>query len=221
MTVLATRVLWSLLSCAALYVQTATGYETMEEAAQLARKLIDHSPSIGAMATVYPADHPTLSGEPFVLQEYYARRVPCHTNGSLALILMPISRHGANILASPGRSVSITVADEHPAASRARVALIGNVTVFKELAGVPDKDALEACFLAKHPDVPRWLPGSQESHASYWATFDPHTIYYVGGFGGAHYIGYIPLAVYQAANSTSHESHAKMSGALVEQAYLL
>jgi len=173
--------------------------ETVGEAAVLARKLVDRSPSsLGVMATIYPANHSTLAGEPFSLQEYYAS---CHSNGSLTLLFMPISRHSQNIMASPTHSASLSVTDESPDASRARVALIGNITIFKDLQSAPDVDAIQACYVAKHPDARRWLPGPNEPHIAYWARFDPHTIYYVGGFGSEHFIGYIPLDAYQNPGS--------------------
>ncbi|OCH95171.1 hypothetical protein OBBRIDRAFT_721227 [Obba rivulosa] len=148
------------------------------------------------MATVYPDDHPTLSGEPFPLQEYYAS---CHVNGSLTLLFMPISRHSQNILSRPNHAASISISSSPPDASRARVALIGNVTVFRNVRDTPDVDQIQACYLEKHPDAHRWLPGPKEPHVAYWARFDLHTIYYVGGFGSEHYIGYIPLELYEGA----------------------
>ncbi|KAI0081231.1 hypothetical protein K474DRAFT_1656712 [Panus rudis PR-1116 ss-1] len=156
------------------------------------------------MATTYPDDHPTLAGLPFSLQEYYAS---CHQNGSLTLLFLPISRHSQNILQSPTHAASISVGSEHPTASRPRVAFMGNVTVFRSLNDTPNKEEIQSCYLEKHPDARWWLPGPKEPHIAYWARFDPHTIYYVGGFGNLHYIGYIPLDVYQNATSTPKEDH--------------
>ena len=42
---------------------------------------------------------------------------------------------------------------------------------------------------------------------AYWARFDPHTVYFVGGFGDEHYIGYIPLQKYQGATAATHPVH--------------
>ncbi|THH31803.1 hypothetical protein EUX98_g2394 [Antrodiella citrinella] len=151
--------------------------------------------SVGTMATVYSPSHPTLANQPFALQEYYSS---CHENGSLTLLFMPIARHSKNILASEGRVASITVAHEHPTASRARVSLMGNVTVFYNVDETPEKDMLKSCYLQNHPDARHWLPNG-DAHAAYWARFDPHSVYYVGGFGGIHYIGDIPLDLYQAS----------------------
>ncbi|PSR74625.1 hypothetical protein PHLCEN_2v9691 [Hermanssonia centrifuga] len=77
---------------------------------------------------------------------------------------MPISRHSQNIVRAPGSTASISITHAHPAASRARVALMGNVTIFHELEDTPDRDAIESCYLTKHPDARRWLPGPEAPH---------------------------------------------------------
>ncbi|QRW24240.1 pyridoxamine 5'-phosphate oxidase family protein [Rhizoctonia solani] len=86
-------------------------------------------------------------------------------------------------------------AERGPAAT-ARVALMGNVTVFYGVTGEGDTEAdLEArqmseCFLAKHPDAKWWVPGRPGApHVAWWARFDPQAVFYVGGFGNEHYIG--------------------------------
>ncbi|KAI0344655.1 hypothetical protein BDW22DRAFT_1412427 [Trametopsis cervina] len=173
--------------------------ETVEDAARIARALVDNSPNaIGTMATIFPADHDTLAGQPFSMQEYYAS---CHTNGSLTLLFMPISRQSQNVLKSPTSSASISILSERPAASRARVSLIGNVTVYKDLETAPDREAIQSCYLEKHPDARIWVPGPDEPHVAYWARFDVNSIYFVGGFGGLHYIGYIPPELYASSGS--------------------
>ncbi|TCD71251.1 hypothetical protein EIP91_011729 [Steccherinum ochraceum] len=168
----------------------ARAEESVYDAARLARKLVDLSPSsVGTMATIHPAGHPTLANEPFALQEYYASK---------------------NILASQGRVASITVASEHPAASRARVSLMGNVTVFDDVDATPDRELIEACYVQNHPDARHWLP-SGNSHAAFWARFDPHSIYYVGGFGGIHFIGDIPLALYQSSAASRNRVPGRLA----------
>jgi len=191
-----------------LCAQHVGAEETEHDAARLARELVDLSPSsVGTMATLHPSGHPTLANEPFALQEYYAS---CYENGSLTLLFMPIARHSKNILASEGRVASITVADEHPAASRARVSLMGNVTVFYNVDDTPEKDMVQSCYTQKHPDARHWLPDGN-SHAAYWARFDPHSVYYVGGFGGIHYIGDIPLDLYQSSVPSTHRIPGRLA----------
>ncbi|KLO14605.1 hypothetical protein SCHPADRAFT_903139 [Schizopora paradoxa] len=150
------------------------------------------------MATIYPQDHPTSPGEPFALQEYYA---PCHSNGSLTLILMPISRHSQNILQSPSHAASVTVWSTPPAASKARVSLVGNVTMLD--AGLVAASGIQECYLQRHPDAKWWLPEDPDApHIAVWARFDPHSVYFVGGFGDKHYIGSIPIDLYQNTTGT-------------------
>jgi len=142
------------------------GYETVQDAAIISRNLVDLSPDfIGTMATVYPSNHPDMAGQPFGLQEYYAS---CFTNGSLTLIVLPISRHSRNILHSPAHSASLTISSPHPAANHARVSLIGNVTVFQNSNNVPEEEAIKACYLAQHPDASQWLPNDDKAaHVAY------------------------------------------------------
>ena len=84
----------------------------------------------------------------------------CAKNGSLTFIFMPISQNSRNILSSPKHSAAITVR-AHPArASNARVALIGNVTVFGGEQELAEEEAkgLADCFTKRHPDAKWWLP---------------------------------------------------------------
>lgn len=185
--------------------------ETVEEAARLARDLVDIDSS-ATLATVYPSDHPTMASQPFALMEYYAS---CHSNGSLSFIFMPISQNNRNILHSPGQSATFTVASRPPQANTARVALMGNVTI--HYPGHDDEegvDAIERCFLERHPDAKWWIPGRKPAHTAFWARFDPHTIYYVGGFGNEHFIGFIPLSLYQGARSEQLPGRPRPEGGL-------
>ncbi|KAI5123671.1 hypothetical protein M0805_001700 [Coniferiporia weirii] len=182
----------------AALVAYAVGKETVQDAALLARGLVASSQAIGVMATVFPSNS-SLQGEPFALQEYYAS---CHANGSLSLITMPISRHTQNILHSPTHSASMTVWSSPPAASKARVSLMGNVTFLDSRFAVDS--GIRDCYLRQHPDARWWLPDDPDAaHLAYWARFDPHSVFFVGGFGDKHYIGNVPLDLYQNALSSS------------------
>ncbi|PVF97738.1 hypothetical protein CPB86DRAFT_413028 [Serendipita vermifera] len=181
-------------------------HETVKDAARFARSLVDSNDAAGTLATVFPADHPTLAGQPFALMEYYAS---CHTNGSLTFIFMPISQNNRNIIHSEGHAATFTVATHPARAASARVSLMGNVTVLydTDIEG-EEIGKLEKCFLARHPDARWWIPGKKPAHTAYWARFDPRTIYYVGGFGSEHYIGYIPLRTYQEAHPQDHATNS-------------
>ena len=91
------------------------------------------------------------------MQEYYAS---CFSNGSLALIFLPISRHSQNILHSPSHSASVSVWSEPPSASQPRVSLMGNVTLLEDDDG--EVQGLKECYLAQHKDARWWLPGDDE-----------------------------------------------------------
>ncbi|KAF9010496.1 pyridoxamine 5'-phosphate oxidase-domain-containing protein [Cyathus striatus] len=159
------------------------------------------------MATVFPSNDADLAGQPFSMQEYYAS---CYQNGSLTLLFLPISRHSKNVLHSSRQSASISVTSEVPAASRPRVSLIGNITVFTNTSAISDLHLIKQCYLEKHPDAKWWLPDDDDAaHISYWARFDPQRIYFVGGFGGAHYIGFVPLDLYQKAHTDRMDEEEK------------
>ncbi|KAF8315813.1 hypothetical protein DL93DRAFT_2096485 [Clavulina sp. PMI_390] len=96
--------------------------------------------------------------------------------------------------------------------TKPRVSLMGNLTLLSDdwmhvrgtHSGDPsenqdgdDSDELAECYLSYHPDSKWWIPGRGAFHDVAWARFDPEAVYYVGGFGGTHYIGYIPLDLYQ------------------------
>lgn len=194
---LTTLLLTFALPLGALTTPLARRRETVQEAAALARGLLASSESpIGTMATLYPADHrdPSLAGQPYAMQEYYAN---CFANGSLALILLPISQHARNVLRAPAHGAALTVSADPPGAARARVALVGSVALLGDAEG---DAALRACFVRAHPDARAWLPGDEDgAHTAYWARFDPHSVYFVGGFGDEHFIGHVPLEIYRAA----------------------
>ncbi|KAH8827188.1 pyridoxamine 5'-phosphate oxidase-domain-containing protein [Flagelloscypha sp. PMI_526] len=178
-----------------LFLTSALAYETVYDAARIARSLVDDSEtSIGTMATTFPSEYPNLPNHPFALQEYYAS---CHQNGTLTLLFLPISRHSQNILHTDGHAASITITSTRPAARNARVSLLGNVTIFEDTPTVPELQRIKQCYLNIHPDAKWWLPDDDgAAHISYWAFFHPHSVYFVGGFGDKHYIGWVPLDLY-------------------------
>jgi len=164
--------------------------------------LVDRSPfQVGAIATNYPAGHPTLPNESFALQEYYAS---CFQNGSLALLMFPISQTTKNIYneSNPTRQATLTIQSEPPMAASPRVALMGTVTRVEE--NLFESQGVEGCYVDAHRDTKSWVPSKWGAHASFWARFDPHAIYYVGGFGGLHFIGYIPPDLYRSSSALPH-----------------
>ncbi|KAJ1305745.1 hypothetical protein OPQ81_010477 [Rhizoctonia solani] len=108
-----------------------------------------------------------------------------------------------------GWQAKSAIAERGPAAT-ARVALMGNVTVLYGVTGEGDTEAdreahqMSDCFLARHPDAKWWVPGHPGApHVAWWARFDPQAVYYVGGFGSEHYIGWIPVELYRNSSTAS------------------
>jgi hypothetical protein len=63
----------------------------------------------------------------------------------------------------------------------------------------------EECFLAKHPEAKWWLPGAG-FHDFKWYNLEIEEIYYIGGFGGIHYIGWIDVDTYYSATANSNSA---------------
>ncbi len=61
------------------------------------------------------------------------------------------------------------------------------------------------CFGAQHPDARWWMPGNGGFHDFKWYSLEVEQVYYVGGFGGAHYIGWIDKQTYLGASARREE----------------
>ncbi|WVQ73315.1 hypothetical protein IAR50_002883 [Cryptococcus sp. DSM 104548] len=206
-----------------MFAVLTAGKESALDAAANIKKLV-HQVTTGTLSSVFPASaddppqfregikfgyrhangeeyvpyKPKLEGRPFALPEYHA---PCHSAPSLTFLILPISRSSKNILQHPQHYATYTLAAEvgkgETSMSSARVALIGNMTILRDLSEKEEADLAE-CYLSYHPDARGWLPGKDGSpHFSEWARMDLEEIYYVGGFGDAHYIGDVPVGLYE------------------------
>ena len=63
---------------------------------------------------------------------------------------------------------------------------------FKKFENQTDVIQAKACFLARHPEAEDW----PTSHEYDFYTMDIEYIYWVGGFGGTHYIGFLDPDMY-------------------------
>lgn len=70
---------------------------------------------------------------------------------------------------------------------------------------VQQHEKAAACFGAQHPDARWWMPGSGGFHDFKWYSLEVEQVYYVGGFGGAHYIGWIDKQTYLDASARREE----------------
>lgn len=80
------------------------------------------------------------------------------------------------------------------------------------------------CFSVKHPEAKEWQVGHSIIchvaliHVAYRRSFhDFHfyelqvkEIYYVGGFGGLNYIGWIPRELYQGSGDIKQDTHFRL-----------
>lgn len=153
-----------------------------------------------------------------------AKRVHGAREGDLLFLALPVSQAWRSALA-PNATVTYAVASspdphvvdlrhaEHSPsgrqvwdadrpqwrrglASKRRTVLYGKVKHVE--ASEDTAKALHKCFVAHHADAAYWTPGSDASpHTALWVRFQPERIYYVGGFGDEHYIGWIDPALYR------------------------
>ncbi|EPQ26957.1 uncharacterized protein PFL1_05592 [Pseudozyma flocculosa PF-1] len=78
--------------------------------------------------------------------------------------------------------------------SKGRATFFGHFELLDETSTAPgtDRDDLSRCFLSHHRDASHWAPGAKESpHVPFWARFVVGRIYWVGGFGDEHFIGWL------------------------------
>ncbi|EIM20257.1 hypothetical protein WALSEDRAFT_70015 [Wallemia mellicola CBS 633.66] len=196
------RIVISLISYLITFV---LAIENKAEAARLARHLVESVRGIGTISTVFPEGH-GLQGHPFSLEAYYA---PCYRNGSLTVLMMPISQSFNNILHNEDHNATISVMplDGTARASNYRVGLIGHISEIDKRSsnGMGDEGSrLRECYLSTHPDSAIWVPPHGVPHNSYFARFDIDHVWYTGGFGNSHYIGYIPESLYSVSTAESN-----------------
>jgi hypothetical protein len=166
--------------------------ETEAEATTNVARLVNHV-TVGTMASVFPEGSEN-AGHPFALMESHA---PCHPDGSLTFISMPISLMQRNIKATGGKASYALATPRkqrtHNEYAIPRVSFIGDYTVFDEV-DQKEHERLRECFVSYHPDAKWWIPeDAHGAHVSKWARFDPTEIYYIGGFGNVGWIGHIPV----------------------------
>lgn len=113
--------------------------------------------------------------------EYFA---PGPQNGSLYMLLMPISHTIHNVFVDPAKEATFTIKDEqgeresdHGAGgtNRTRLEFWGNIKLL-------ERDSDEAAvarrqYVKYHPDTKFYLP-PHDAHLSYWARFDPVCLFH-------------------------------------------
>lgn len=187
------------------------GMPSKEEAARVARTLV-HRESLTTLVTVGKNNVP----EGYV--EYYA---DCGSDGNPVMLNVHIGTGFRNIAAGSDATLSVRVGD-HPVTENTNPWYPGGIV--KSTAGSPrvslrgkfedlNKDeieAVEACFLKRHPDAKWWLPGN-DVHATHWVKFNVDSLHMVGGFGDRAFIGEISGDVYRDAKLLKHGEGSNLS----------
>ncbi|KAF9579758.1 hypothetical protein BGW38_003858 [Lunasporangiospora selenospora] len=168
--------------------------ETRGQAAGLARDLIKNT-GVGTLMSIMNAEQHggVVEGYPFGSMDYYVD--DCDDSGTPLMLLSHLQINVQN--ARTRNAVSLAVRKLPAPGERGNPMVDPRVTLMGRLVDVPaDKQAkAEACFVAKHPEAKWWLPGAG-FHDFKWYTLDIQEMYYIGGFGGIHYIGWIDVDAY-------------------------
>jgi len=210
----ATALACSLLSLTRAVSLTSGSRETVQQAALHARTLLsERSDGLGTLMSVFPADYEDESLRDLAIggMEYFATT----GTGNLIVLAMPISKQIRNIIDSDRHNVTFAVKDElayrklgaYGATDRNRV------TVFGSMHEVTDEAEISKAvrtFGKVHKDAKAYFPG-KGPHQAFWAVIRVQAVYWVGGFGDTHYIGWIPLDMYRDAHERQWASQQDSS----------
>jgi len=169
-----------------------TTLETVHDAARLARQLV-HDTGVGTLMTTMASTE--FAGHPFGLMDYYADE--CSSTGDVILLISGLQINARNFAKDNRVTLSIrSLQGEGSPMAEKRVALLGEIL----RTGDDEFKTIKDCFVAKHSDARAWLPdGKTPFHDFHFYRLRVKGIYYVGGFGGLHYIGWVPEETYHAA----------------------
>lgn len=97
--------------------------------------------------------------------------------------------------------------------SKGRATLFGHFELTNATTDPESSRRMSQCYLHHHPDASHWAPGSKASpHVPFWATFVVNRVYWVGGFGDEHYIGWFDQSDWNNAwKSSPVQSPEKLS----------
>ena len=99
--------------------------------------------------------------------------------------------------------------------SKGRVTLFGHFDIFNVTHHPDQAEKALDCYLGHHPDASHWAPNATESpHVPFWAKFSVNKVYWVGGFGDEHYIGWFSSDEW---NTAWKEHHSSSRGLLADE----
>ncbi|KAF9409370.1 hypothetical protein BGZ76_005702 [Entomortierella beljakovae] len=134
-----------------------------------------------------------LEGFPFGSMDYYVD--DCDAPGKPLMLLSHLQINVQN--AKTTNRVSLAIRKLPGPGERGNPMVDPRVTLLGHLEPLDEAkhDKAEACFLKQHPEAKWWLPRSG-FHDFKWYNMEINDIYYIGGFGGIHYIGWIDVETY-------------------------
>jgi hypothetical protein len=177
----------------------------------LARRLLALS-STAVLTTVFPrnlSDIPAygrtpadVAGISIGLPEYIA---DCEGDGNPTIIALGVStstknaEYGDDNTGGTNVSLSVSWWDQYERvvgreswsqANLPRLSLLGHMEEMSEHD--VKKQRISRCFTEVHKDARLWIPGSKNAaHQGKWARIVVEEAYFIGGFGGANYIGWL------------------------------
>ncbi|KAI8982037.1 pyridoxamine 5'-phosphate oxidase-domain-containing protein [Mycotypha africana] len=189
------------------YSTFVLAYQSVEDAAKLARQVLSDAGRGHIVTLMDETVSEEFGGFPFGIMEYYSDK--CMSNGNLLLFMSDLQMSARNMHKNMDK-VSFTVTalkDYNPGwgnhttpVEQPRFTLFGNITRLPE----SQTESALTCFCQTHPEAKPW----RRFHDFNFYEFHVQGLYYVGGFGGLNYIGWIPLEIYK---------HAALSTAFIRQ----
>ncbi|KAK9762033.1 hypothetical protein K7432_012607 [Basidiobolus ranarum] len=161
--------------------------KTAEEAAVLARQMV-RDYGIGTLITSYP------DGQPFGTMDYFSD--DCGRTGNPIFLMSTLQISVQNLDTSPRGAFAIQMQLPNPRQSpmpHARFTLMGEVKKIPQAEA--ESQQLKECFLRKHSEAKWWInyPDFQ------FYRMEVDRVFWIGGFGGYHYIGPIDPDTYHSA----------------------
>ncbi|SAM03378.1 hypothetical protein [Absidia glauca] len=177
--------------------------QDVNAAAALARQVVQDS-GIGTMLTLVDSSvNDQFEGYPFGLMEYYAEGCDNVDSGDLLLFMSDLQINARNAH-HQNQKVGFTIRAlkdyNKPFGNQSTPVQQPRFTLLGELVQMPRslrKDNMK-CFGQAHREAIFW----ERFHDFAFYRLEVKSIYYVGGFGGINYIGWIPLHLYQ--DSSNH-----------------
>ncbi|ODQ52086.1 hypothetical protein SAICODRAFT_8304 [Saitoella complicata NRRL Y-17804] len=145
--------------------------------------------------------HGSLEGYPMATMEYFASTEECLEDGGgdPIFLMSPLQAALQNVFED--NRVSLGVRSPQPQSSLpivdARFSLVGKLEPLNETMA----ELVKPCYMRAHPEA-KWAYAAHDF--KYWV-LRVDEVYYVGGFGGEHYIGWIDQETWGSARRGKHD----------------